>query len=50
LIAALTPLAEMDDINTKSEFTNCGEMLGTENEMHVGLKVMGKGISKIVTI
>jgi hypothetical protein len=33
LIAALTPSAEMGDINTKSEFTNCGEMLGRENEM-----------------
>lgn len=50
LIGAPTPLAEMGDINTESEFTNCGEMLGRENEMQVGLKVMGKGISKIVGI
>jgi len=33
LIGAPTPLAEMGDINTESEFTNCGEMLGRENEM-----------------
>jgi hypothetical protein len=33
LIAVPIPSAAMGNINTKSEFTDCGEMLGRENAM-----------------